>query len=557
MLQLWIWDDIVNNIGEVIEDTIRNFFWGICTPLMGMMNSLLNSLLNGVLGFDILSNDFITNAYKCSIALMFLIIPVKIVYEIVTAMVKDDDAGLDLQKKMGSAFLGILIAVSLTIMVPVANTLVRQVNTTIVNMSTEFGSTDDNQFSNTREYTISDNLVKSVIVGFGSMPEEGDYGANNLINNYKTEGFSITERDDNGSYRWNFSEMMTIIGLVIYIILIAMIAIQIGVRVMAIGFYYVIGPLCCTSMTNYQNPQAFTVWKNSLIGQWAMNITQIFLLSLLGNIISSISSVGDPIASAILYFGAFSIILTMPNFVQSMLGGYGAGVMETLNQVRGGMSMAKGATIGAISGAIGATVGHRSQYTGFRQGGLRGAVAGNKMSDGSRRGGIQGDILGNKNANGDRQGGIRGAFAGDTTTSRGADGNVNSTTRQGGLVGALVGSRTDSNFDESGKAQTTTRQGGLRGAVMGSKTTTQGPNGKSVSRGNDGVRGRAVNLGRTFQNRTSSKTTSSASATSSTGASTLVKRGGTSVNNTRSAQPTNTTRPMSNGPMNNRGRRER
>lgn len=505
MLQLWIWDDIANDIAHVIDDTIRNFFWGIIQPLMGMMNTLLDSLVNGILGFDILSNDFISKAYICSIALMFAIIPVKIIYEIVSAMIKDDD--LDLQKKIGNACMGILIAISLSVVVPYSNTIVRQVNTTIVNMSDSFSQRDaENQFADEKKYTISDNLIKSVVVGFGNMAEGGDNGASNLIENYKKESFSITERDDNDNYRWNFSELMTIVGLVVYIILIFIISIQIAVRMMAIAFYYVIGPLCCTSMTNYQNPQAFTVWKNSLLGQWAMNITQLFLLSLLGNIISNISEIGStyPIATAILYFAAFSIILTMPNFVQSMLGGYGAGVMETLNQVRSGFALAKGSTIGAVAGAIGATVGHRSQYTGFRQGGIRGAIAGNKMSDGSRRGGITGDILGNKTANGDRQGGIRGAFAGDTATKRDAEGNVVSTSRQGGVVGAFGGSRTQSDFNESGKANTTSRSGGLSGAFMGSKTINRTPEGKKVTRGNDGLRGRVSNLGSTFKNRTAS-----------------------------------------------------
>ena len=57
---------------------------------------------------------------------MILIIPVKIIYELVTSMVKDDDAGLDVHKKIGSAVFGMMIAISLSFAVTqVINPLVR------------------------------------------------------------------------------------------------------------------------------------------------------------------------------------------------------------------------------------------------------------------------------------------------------------------------------------------------------------------------------------------------------------------------------------------------
>ena len=282
---------------------------------------------------------------------------------------------------------------------------------------------------------------------------------------YRNASFSITQRDeDDDKYVWVYSDFMVVIGMSIFVILVFILSIQIAVRLFAIGFYYVIGPLCCLSMSNYQNPQAFTVWKNSLVGQFALNLTQLFLLSLLGNIVSDISEVGAtyPIACAAMFFGAFSMILTMPNFVQSMIGGYGAGVMETMQQMKGGLGMMKGMTIGAVTGGINAIAGRRNDFTGFRQGGIRGAIAGNKRSDGSRSGGIVGDTLGQKDSDGNRKGGMRSAFVGDKQTQRDRAGNVSGTKRSGGLRGAVVGNTTK---DTSGNV--TGRQGGLRGYAAG------------------------------------------------------------------------------------------
>ena len=85
-------------------------------------------------------------------------------------------------------------------------------------------------------------------------------------------------------------------------------------------------------------------------GAWAQNLTQIFLLSLFVGLLESISSATStmPVASVALYFGAFSLIMTAPNFVQAMIGGYASGILDTLNHFRGGLGMAKSLVTGAV-----------------------------------------------------------------------------------------------------------------------------------------------------------------------------------------------------------------
>lgn len=458
----WFWDDIAENLSHMVDDTIRNFFWSMIKALMTMISDLLNGLINGILGFDILNNTFIKEAFTCALLLMFLFFPVKIIYELVTGLIKDDEAALDMNKKLGSTLIGIAIAVSLPVLVPLANT-------TTVKVANVFTSGDvmGNQFETgkNKDSKIGKSLIENVFIGFGGMSKSGPYGAKKLVEKYRNASFSITQRDeDDDNYVWVYSDFMVVIGMSIFVILVFILSIQIAVRLFAIGFYYDIGPFCCLSLSNYQNPQAFTVWKNSLIGQFALNLTQLFLLSLLGNIVSDISDVGAtyPIACAAMFFGAFSLILTMPNFVQSMIGGYGAGVMETMQQMKGGLGMMKGMTIGAVTGGINAIAGRRNDFTGFRQGGIRGAIAGNKRSDGSRSGGIVGDTLGQKDPEGNRKGGMRSAFVGDKQTQRDRAGNVSGTKRSGGLRGAVVGNTTkDTNGNVTG------RQGGLRGYAAG------------------------------------------------------------------------------------------
>lgn len=469
-------------IGDAIvrgaQDLLQNFFWTIMNPLMMLINSLLDSLLNGVLGLNVFEeNTFLSGAFNCSLALMFLIIPVKIIYEIVTALVKDDEAGLDVHKKIGSAFFGIVIACSLTVAVTqVINPLVQNTSDVLlgINMTT---TNEDGTYE--QNFQIGDTLIETVLISFGGMPKDGEYGATSFVEQYNAGELNITERyeEDTGNhekyeYVWDVGLFMCIIGLAIYVILLFVITIQIAVRMIAIGFYYIIGPLCCTSLTNYQNPQAFNVWKSTMIGQWAQNLTQIFLLALMVSLLDSVTqaTAAYPIACAALYFGAFSLILSAPNFVQAMIGGYSAGILETMNQIRGGFGMASG----IVAGAVGGLIGRSNSYTGHLQGGLRGKALGNVQQDGTRRGGVKGAMMGQTTTmNGvtGKTGGVRGALFGNDTLSQGFDGTT-TRDRSSGLFG--MGTRTSTTFDRSGQMTEQTRRPAFS-AFRGSQTTTFDP----------------------------------------------------------------------------------
>ena len=54
---------------------------------------------------------------------MFIILPAKIIYEFIFAMVREDDNASDVNKKLGGAIMGVMLAVSLSIVVPLANNL--------------------------------------------------------------------------------------------------------------------------------------------------------------------------------------------------------------------------------------------------------------------------------------------------------------------------------------------------------------------------------------------------------------------------------------------------
>lgn len=253
-----------------------------------------------------------------------------------------------------------------------------------------------------------------------------------------------------GDYIWDFSYIGTLVGLVIFIILLGYVSMEIAMRIMMIGFWYIISPLCCLSLTNPQNPQAFNVWKNAIIGAFLVNFTQLFLLQFFMNISSTIlnnkaTGVANTITSLILYIASFSCVIAAPSFVQSMIGGYGAGFLESMNQMRGIWNSVGG---GAVMSAGKKVFGRHNDMTGHLTGGIRGKLFGNKNMQGKKVGGVArtakdgvkntaqsvGDaVLGKKDRNpytrdkdgnsvanphfGDRSGGLVGAFMGDKSNA--------------------------------------------------------------------------------------------------------------------------------------------
>lgn len=534
-----------DNIGRMAEDLLQNFFWKILSPLLMLINTLLDSLFNGVLGLDIFSeNTFISSAFACSLLLMFLIIPAKFIYELITSMIKDDEAGLDIQKKLGSTFIGILIACSLTVAVTqIVNPLVR--NTTQAMLGVNIQDT-----SGANNVQVGDTLIETVLISFGGLPKGGEYGAKEFVRQYNAGELNVVERyeEDRGShqkydYVWDVSLFMSIIGVAIYVVMLFIITIQVASRMIAIGFYYLIGPLCCTSLTNYQNPQAFNVWKSTMIGQWVQTLAQIFLLALMISLLDAITNASRdyPVACLALYFGAFSLIITAPTFIQAMIGGYSAGILDSINQMRGGLGMAKGIVAGAVGGAIG----RQSVTTGHLSGGIRGAVAGNVQTDGIRRGGVKGMIMGESmNMSGvtGRSGGVRGAIMGNDSLTQTPDGGVDRT-RKGGIVGLAKGSTTES-FNRQGQTDSVMRK--PRGSsFFGTKTQTRDAdsgewtkqhNPSKVQQGVSAVRSGVSSLHNRFSN--ANKTRPTPTTTTSSGISgTMFKTTPNSMSSSSTPKP--------------------
>lgn len=116
---------------------------------------------------------------------MFIILPAKIIYEFIFAMVREDDNASDVNKKLGGAIMGVMLAVSLSIVVPLANNLSINVSKALIGQQYSVGSSSNGNSWNdnsgtslnnsssasndTNQKDLAKELVVSTLCAFGGM----------------------------------------------------------------------------------------------------------------------------------------------------------------------------------------------------------------------------------------------------------------------------------------------------------------------------------------------------------------------------------------------------
>ena len=178
---------LFSGIGEGIANFFRDIIWDLVSMQIWCIQNLINALTNGVLSFGILDNTSIKDGYTACIALMFIILPVKLIYEFVFALIRDDDSNLDVSKKILGAITCVIIAVSLSVVVPIVNNLSINVSKALIGQQYTGGngqsvSNSNDLASGNATKDLSKELVVSTLCAFGGMDR------NNTTFSYVTDG---------------------------------------------------------------------------------------------------------------------------------------------------------------------------------------------------------------------------------------------------------------------------------------------------------------------------------------------------------------------------------
>lgn len=207
----------------------------------------------------------------------------------------------------------------------------------------------------TAETSISKSIINAMIYRDETKEKDRKY----LINHW--QDVDINETDGNilnggKKYKYSVNFFMLIVISVVTIFLLFFIAIQMAKRVMEVALFKILGPFCCTSLTN--NGKSFEVWCKSTMGLFMVTVVQFVGIGLLLAMFETAFKDNGTLVGIFLVIGALLFIISTPTMVSSLLGQQ-SGMMSAFGDMQSlialgtagsqGLGLAKVGTMGALS----------------------------------------------------------------------------------------------------------------------------------------------------------------------------------------------------------------
>ncbi len=340
-----------DGIFEAINDTVRSILFGPLGAVLNWLIDIVDIILTEISGFSFIDMDFVTTCYETCMTVALVILPLKLVYEWMWLVISND-----VEKWSTKIFAVFQIIVILLATPPVLTQVGNGV--TEINKAILAGQVVEGESSASGK-EAGEGFAVTMLVATTSLESDE---AQEFIEAFTGEEFDINERDDDDNYIYDFDFIMPMfVGLAMWII-IFFIGLQMASRQVSLAFFKIITPLCALSLTNKDNPTAFTVWKNNIIGPFLMNMVQIFLFLFMFKLIDSLGESTSGLAKLLFTLALLLVIIAIPNKVAAMVGGYNAGIMEGLSSMQSMLMMASsavttGQAVGSGVKGVGSVIG--------------------------------------------------------------------------------------------------------------------------------------------------------------------------------------------------------
>ena len=339
-----------DGIFEAISDTIRSILFGPLHAVLGWIINIVDIILTEISGFSFINLPFVSACYETCLTMALVILPLKLVYEWVWLVISNDVEKWSL--KIFAVFQIVVVLLATPPVLTMVGNGVSQINQAIL-----AGDVVDGESSASGK-DAGEGFALTMLVATTGMDSEE---AKVFMEDFTSENFDINIRDEDNNYIYDFDFIMPMfVGLAMWII-IFFIGLQMASRQVSLAFFKIITPLCALSLTNKENPTAFTVWKNNIIGPFLMNTVQIFLFLFMFKLIDELGTNTSGIAKLLFTIALLLVIISIPNKVAAMIGGYNAGIMEGLSSMQSILMMASSGlstskAIGSGAKAVGGAV---------------------------------------------------------------------------------------------------------------------------------------------------------------------------------------------------------
>lgn len=317
-----------------------------------MLDGFFN-IIDKIWRYKFFDNDYVNKIFGGAIIVACSWLTLKVVIELImNYIVKNDGRGSPL-----SIYRGIVLAIVMMFLIAPLFDFGHKFSTSLTDSVISVSGLSTGASA---ESKISKAIVRAMVYEDETKANDITY----VVDHWKDVDINDTTGGVVGigdKYKYSLNFFMLIVLAVVTIFLLFFVAIQMSKRVMEIALYKIIGPFCCTSLTN--NGKAFETWCKSSMGLFLITVVQFVCIGLLLNMFGSAFSDNGTLTGIFLIIGALLFIISTPTIINSLLGQTSGmmsafGDMQSLMAVGTGVSqglgLAKAGTMGALS--LGANV---------------------------------------------------------------------------------------------------------------------------------------------------------------------------------------------------------
>jgi len=316
-------------------DIYRELFWFIAKSVLYFLDGFF-AVLNKIWRYQFFENEYVNKIFSGALIVACSWLILKVLIELImNFIIKSDDRSSPL-----SIYRGIALAIILMFLITPLFTFGHQFSTALTDSVISVSGMES---SNQVEGAISKTIIKSMINKDEMEEESVEY----LLTNWKSIDINETTGGFVGFgdvYIYSLNFFVLIIISVVCIFLLFFVAIQMAKRVMEIALYKIIGPFCCTGLTN-PNSKTFEIWAKSTIGLFLITVVQFVCIGLFLNMFGSSLGDTDLITSIFLMIGALLFIISTPTIVSTLLNHH-SGAMTAFGDIQSLMALSQGVSQG-------------------------------------------------------------------------------------------------------------------------------------------------------------------------------------------------------------------
>ena len=326
--------------------------WSIGKGIMWLLDGFFG-IINQIWRYQFFNNEYVNKIFGGAIIVAGSWLALKVIIELVmNYMVKNDGKGSPL-----TIYRGIVLAVVMMFLITPLFDFGHNISTALTDDVISVSGLSSGAGA---ESTISKAIVRSMVYKDETKEEDITY----LVDHWKTVNINATDGGVIGigdCYKYSLNFFMLIVLAVVTIFLLFFVAIQMAKRVMEIALYKIIGPFCCTSLTN--NGRAFETWCKSSMGLFLVTVVQFVSIGLLLAMFGSAFQDNGTMTGIFLVIGALLFIISTPTIINSLLGQQ-SGLMSAFGDMQSlvalgqattqGLGIAQAGTMSALS--LGANV---------------------------------------------------------------------------------------------------------------------------------------------------------------------------------------------------------